>query len=124
MKAFLGFIVAIGVALAVLTGASGAGPPLWGLILFKCLPYAMLLVIGASLRAARITFADLGVILAGMALVTLDVAVYISVFYFPGSSTDAIALFTLPFFQAFGVIPAMFLLAFIVQWMRRGVRTS
>ena len=125
MKAFLASIVGMGAVLAVLTGASGEGPPLWGLILLKCVPYAIFLVLGAFLRAAKISFADLGIILAGLGLIALDVTVYLSVFYFPTSSTDSIALLTTPFFQALGVLPLMFLFAFIVKRVRRRrVRTT
>jgi hypothetical protein len=124
MKALLAAIVGVGIAMAVLTGASGSGSPVWGLMLLKCFPYALFAVISALLLAARMTSAYLGVALAGLGLVGLDVTVYVSVFYFPGSSTDAIALFTTPFVQAFGVLPLMFLIAGIARWARRVVRSS
>jgi hypothetical protein len=124
MKSLLAAIVGIGVAMAVLTGASGSGSPEWGFMLLKCFPYALFAVISTLLLAARMTSAYLGLVLAGLGLIGLDVAVYVSVFYFPASSTDAIALFTTPFVQAFGVLPLMFPVAAIARWVRRIVRSS
>ena len=106
--------------MAILTTLSGerhqASPADVVFLLLKALPYAIFGGVTALLLAAKLGSQRLGIVLAGLALVALDVSVYVSVIYYPASSTDSIALVTMPAVQVFGVLPLMFALGAVAQW--------
>lgn len=108
------FIVLSGVLLIIVTELKGS-TNIWH-ILWAILPYGAYYV--AALKAEG---NSLGAVIGGGILILgADILLRIQVLYFPGSSTDSIALLTMPFWQMVVIMPFGFLLGWVVEkWVKR-----
>lgn len=108
-------IVLLGVLLAMITELRGASPNLW-YFLWTILPYG---AYGLAATKAKSVGALIG---GGLLILGLDIVNHIQVFYFPGSSTDSIALLTMPFWQIVIIMPLGFLFGWLIERMIAKVR--
>lgn len=85
--------------------AGGVGYAVWAMF-----PY------GAYYLAAwKAENRNLGAVIGGgMLVLAVDVFVHIKIFFFPGSSTDSIALLTMPVWQCVVIMPVGFFLGWLV----------
>lgn len=103
------FIIIAGVLLAIATELKGGSPSIW-YVLWAALPYGIYYL--AAMKAGA--GATIG---GGLLILGIDMAIRIQVLFFPGSSTDSIALLTMPFWQSVVVIPVGFSLGWLVEKM-------
>lgn len=104
---FKHFIVLFGVLLAIVTDLKGGSPSIW-YILWASLPYGIYYL--AAMKAG--TGATIG---GGLLILGIDMLIRIQVAFFPGSSTDSIALLIMPFWQSVVIMPVGFLLGWLVE---------
>ena len=104
---FKHFIVLFGVLLAIVTDLKGGSPSIW-YILWASLPYGIYFL--AAMKAG--TGATIG---GGLLILGIDMLIRIQVAFFPGSSTDSIALLIMPFWQSVVIMPVGFLLGWLVE---------
>lgn len=107
-KKFKYFIILSGICLSIFTELKGGKPSIW-YFLWAMFPYIVYYL-------ATFTTKSMGAILAGGILILgVDIIVHIEIFYFPGSSTDSIALLTMPFWQSLIIMPAGFLFGWLIE---------
>lgn len=103
------FIIIAGVLLAIVTELKGGSPNI-GYVLWAALPYGIYYL--AAMKAG--TGATVG---GGLLILGIDMLIRIQVGFFPGSSTDSIALLVMPFWQSVVIMPVGFLLGWLVEKM-------
>lgn len=103
------FIIIAGVLLAIATELKGSSPNI-GYVLWAALPYGIYYL--AAMKAG--TGATIG---GGLLILGIDMLIRVQVAFFPGSSTDSIALLIMPFWQSIVIMPVGFLLGWLIEKM-------
>ena len=103
------FIVLSGVLLTLATELKSNTPDIW-YVLWAIFPYGCY-----YLAAWKAESQSPGALIGGgMLVLGVDVFVHIKIFFFPGSSTDSIALLTMPIWQCVVIMPVGFCLGWLV----------
>lgn len=79
------------------------------IVLWSILPYIIYVLVASRVKNKTKTVS------AGMLLLGVDISFHIYIFFFPGSSTDAISLLFLPFWLIILVIPIGILLGGLID---------
>lgn len=103
------FVVLAGVLLAIVTELKSGNSSIW-YVLWAALPYGIYAL--AAMKAG--TGATIG---GGLLILGVDLLIRVQVAFFPGSSTDSIALLIMPFWQSVVIMPVGFLLGWLVEKM-------
>ena len=119
MRVFVVIVTVVGVVFATLVAAVGSFD--WfsiGTAIIKLVPYGLYLIVVRALRSrelrtgVRIRTAP---VLTGTCLMLSDLVIYLQVFVFPTSSTDAVAVALLPVLQAVVLVPLGILIGFAID---------
>lgn len=102
-------VIVAGVALIAVTEIKSGSPSIW-YFLWAALPYGIYYL--AAMKAG--TGATIG---GGLLILGIDMLIRVQVAFFPGSSTDSIALLIMPFWQSVVIMPVGFLLGWLVEKM-------
>lgn len=108
IRNFVYAITGIGILLALITTFAGENDSLW-FTLWASAPYLAYWI--AALKAKS----KGGILGGGLGIVGLDILIHAQVFYFPKSSTDAIAIILMPFWQLVLILPVGFLFGWIIE---------
>lgn len=111
------FIIASGASLPVVTELRGGDPNIW-YVLWALFPYIAYYLASSKSKSAG------AIIGGGVLILGFDILIRIQVFYLPGSSTDAIALLTMPFWQSVIIMPIGFLLGWFVEKLVKKAKSS
>ncbi|MBN2439236.1 MAG: hypothetical protein JXL20_11635 [Deltaproteobacteria bacterium] len=103
-------IILLGIFLAAFTELSRNYPDIW-YILWALFPYTAYYLTSLKLKSVG------AIIGGGIFILGIDILIHIQIFYFPGSSTDSIALLTMPFWEGIIIMPTGFLFGWIVEKM-------
>jgi hypothetical protein len=101
-------IILLGIILAVLTGLYGAYPSMW-YVLWALLPYGAYYLASLKLKSRG------AIIGGGLFILGVDILIRIQIFYLPSSSTDSIALVTMPFWESIIIMPVGFLFGWLIE---------
>lgn len=101
-------IILLGIILAMLTGLCGAYPSMW-YVLWALFPYGTYYLSSLKLKSSG------AIIGGGLFILGVDMLIRVQIFYFPGSSTDSIALVTMPFWESIIIMPVGFLFGWLIE---------
>jgi hypothetical protein len=108
MLLFKSIIILLGIILAALTELYGGYPSIW-YVLWALFPYVAYYLASLKLKSAG------AIIGGGIFILGVDILIHIQIFYFPGSSTDSIALLTIPFWESIIIMPIGFLFGWLIE---------
>jgi|GEM_PF-4663114 len=105
---FKSIIILVGIILAVFTELYSDYTNIW-YVLWALFPYMAYYLASLKLKSAG------AIICGGIFILGIDILIHIQIFYFPESSTDSIALLTIPFWESIIVMPVGFLFGVMME---------